>query len=204
MRRHIGLFDHFSLVAPIYELVIRPPDAEFLAELSNLRSANRLLDVGGGTGRVAVHLQGQSLETWVLDVSTGMLHQAVNKPGLVPCQGMAETLPFSDGSFDAIVVVDSFHHFAEHAQAARELVRVLAPGGRLVIEEPDVRRWSVKLVALGEKLALMRSHFFKPDALLQFFTLPSTTTTLHERPPNFWLVVEKTSEDLVSSQKFCT
>jgi len=36
-------------------------------------------------------------------------------------------------------------------------LRVLAPGGRLVIEEPDVERTPVRLIALAEKLALMRS-----------------------------------------------
>ena len=43
-----------------------------------------------------------------------------------------------------------------------ELLRVLKPDGRLVIEEPDIRKLPVRIVALLEKLFLMRSHFKSP------------------------------------------
>jgi len=68
-----------------------------------------------------------------------------------------------------MLVVDAFHHFGDHQMAARELLRVLRPGGRLVIEEPDIRRWPVKLIALGERLLLMRSRLFDAEALRRLF-----------------------------------
>ncbi len=51
------------------------------------------------------------------------------------------------------------------ARVARELVRVLKPGGRLVVEEFDVRRPAVRLMALGERLLLMGSRFLAPEEL---------------------------------------
>jgi len=43
------------------------------------------------------------------------------------------------------------------------------PGGRIIIEEPDIRNFRVKLLALGEKLALMRSHFLSPQQIFSLF-----------------------------------
>ena len=57
------------------------------------------------------------------------------------------------------------HHFNDHDTAIRELLRVLRPKGRLIIDEPDIKRFSVKVVALLEKLALMRSRFLPAEEI---------------------------------------
>ncbi len=41
----------------------------------------------------------------------------------------------------------------------------MKPGGRLLIEEPDIERLGAKFVAPGEKLALMRSHFYAAEQI---------------------------------------
>ncbi len=187
-------FDHFQVVAPIYDRVIRSRALDRLRTLAHLTTATLLLDVGGGTGRIAEGLRPYVRGICVLDRSFGMLHQATAKGGLAPCLGSAERLPFADGTFSSIVAVDTFHHFRGQSAAATELLRVLAPGGRLVIEEPDIRSPAVKLVAAGETLALMRSRFHPPAALRQYFATPTTQVFVVEQDPNYWLVVEKTRQ----------
>jgi demethylmenaquinone methyltransferase/2-methoxy-6-polyprenyl-1,4-benzoquinol methylase len=120
-----------------------------------------------------------------------MLQQAADKGRLTSCLGRAEALPFAEAAFTKIVAVDTFHHFQHQAGAACELLRVLAPGGRLVIEEPDIRQFPVKLIAFAETLALMRSHFRAPAALVRYFASPDTHVHVVEERPNFWAVVEK-------------
>ncbi|MBN1248010.1 MAG: methyltransferase domain-containing protein [Anaerolineae bacterium] len=191
MWRRLRLFDHFSLVAPFYDRVIRTKAIDRLRVLADLAEDDFVLDAGGGTGRIAQELRPHVRGICVLDRSLGMLAQAMAKDGLISCLGGVEALPFADHRFAKIVAVDTFHHFRQQDAAAAELLRVLAPGGRLVIEEPDIRQFSVKLVALGETLALMRSHFHPPAALVHYFSTPVTRVRVVEQAPNYWVVVEK-------------
>jgi ubiquinone/menaquinone biosynthesis C-methylase UbiE len=187
----VPYLDHFALVAPFYDRVFAGFDPARLRDLLAL-PAGRLLDVGGGTGRVTGALVGMTGLAVITDVSRAMLSGTRSKPGLRPARGHAERLPFPDGSFDRVLVVDAFHHFANHRQAAGELVRVLAPGGRLVVEEMNYERMPVKLVALGEKLLLMGSHFYRPDALRRLFEMRGDRVTVHtDDPTSVWVVVEK-------------
>jgi len=182
--------DHFGVLAPIYDRVIRAPDVGRLRALADLTASDRLLDMGGGTGRVLAHLRNGVAAAWIADASLGMLRQA-HERGLGTCQGYAEAAPFRDGAFTKIVAVDSFHHFPNQDGAAHELLRVLAPGGRLVIEEPDIRHFAVKLVALGERLAMMRSHFRYSEELVTLFTMPATSVSVHTGPHTYWIVIDK-------------
>jgi demethylmenaquinone methyltransferase/2-methoxy-6-polyprenyl-1,4-benzoquinol methylase len=159
------MIDHFGFLAPFYDRVIPPSDLSRLRERLRLPAAGRLLDAGGGTGRVASQLRHLVDEVIISDVSLSMLKQAQLKGNLRPAQAHAECLPFPDASFDRVVVVDALHHFCNQRDALGDLLRVLKPGGRLLIEEPDIHRPIVKLVALGEKIALMRSHFYSAEQI---------------------------------------
>ena len=183
------MFDHFDLLAPIYDRAIRFSRLERMLDFVNLPADGLLLDAGGGTGRVAAALRPYVREVLVADLSIGMLRQARRK-GLAGIITPAERLPFADGTFERIVMVDALHHVSHQGETVGELWRVLKPGGRLVIEEPDVRTWQVKLVALAEKLALMRSHFLSPPTIAALFP-PEARVTIETERWNAWLIVEK-------------
>jgi demethylmenaquinone methyltransferase/2-methoxy-6-polyprenyl-1,4-benzoquinol methylase len=183
--------DHFSLLAPFYDRIFAGLDPARLRELLAL-PAGRLLDVGGGTGRVAALLAGDVGQVVIADPSPGMLGGARAKSGLLPMRAQAERLPYRDGSFDRILIVDALHHFHSQRQAAPELLRVLAPGGRLVIEEMNYERLPVKFVALGEKLLLMGSRFYRAGDLGRLFEGAGRRVTVHaDHAVNVWVVVEK-------------
>jgi demethylmenaquinone methyltransferase/2-methoxy-6-polyprenyl-1,4-benzoquinol methylase len=146
---------------------------------------------------VAQALLGLADEVVVLDESAAMLQQAHLK-GLTVVQGRAERLPFADGAFARVLVVDAFHHLQDQRQATNELLRVLAPGGRIVIEEPNVERVVVRFVALAEKLALMRSHFCSPTAVVQLFESAGGRVRLERLGMSFWAVVERSQAGTVS------
>jgi demethylmenaquinone methyltransferase/2-methoxy-6-polyprenyl-1,4-benzoquinol methylase len=185
------LFDHFSLIAPFYDRAIRLGEINNFIRRAALPTHGWLLDAGGGTGRVTNALCEQAGHLVVADISMGMLAQAQSKGGLISVNAETERLPFPNSQFDRVIMVDALHHVADHAQTANELWRVLKPGGRIVIEEPDVRTLIVKLVALGEKIALMRSHFLAPPRIAALFTYENAQSHIETEGYNAWVIVEK-------------
>lgn len=183
----ISSLDHFSLIAPIYSRVTYSKTA-ILADLARLPVDGTLLDVGGGTGRVSAAVRDLVREAVISDVSFGMLREAT-RATLRPVCGGSEALPFADGSFERVIMVDALHHVLNHAETASEMFRVVKPGGLLVIEEPDIRTFGVKLIALAEKLLLMRSHFLSPDEIINLFDGSGTAVTTEDGTA--WVVIEK-------------
>ena len=95
----------------------------------------RVLDVGCGTGKFARVLAERGLaRVWGVDPSAEMLAEARERvPSSVGLKlGEAERLPFKGGAFDAAVLW-TVVHLIERPLAFAELLRVLAPGGRLAI-----------------------------------------------------------------------
>lgn len=185
------MFDHFGFLAPFYEFFIKPAPPEKLCHLIDLPTSGTLLDVGGGTGRVAQFMNERIDRVVVADLSFGMLQQARQKQGLQTVNSHSERLPFPDHSFDRIIMVDALHHVCDQAETAAALWRVLKPGGRIVIEEPDLGHFGVKLVALAEKLALMRSHFLSPDEIVSLFDNFGARTRIEKDGYISWVVIEE-------------
>jgi ubiquinone/menaquinone biosynthesis C-methylase UbiE len=184
-------FSHFDSLAPFYEAFIKPQSPQELLTLAALPVEGALLDVGGGTGRVTQFLRDMATSLIVVDPSWQMLKEAYKKGGLHPICSHAEKLPFPDSSFARIIMVDALHHVCNQRQTAQELWRVLQPGGRIVIEEPDVRTLTVRMIALAEKLALMRSHFLIPPQIARLFPYPDARVHIETKRSIAWIVVEK-------------
>lgn len=93
----------------------------------------RLLDAGCGTGLVALlaHLRGAAVTA--IDASAGMLAVARERlPDADLRVADIQDLPFADRAFDAVLAVNSLFFAPDMARAAREVARVVRPGGRVV------------------------------------------------------------------------
>ncbi|MDY6873910.1 MAG: methyltransferase domain-containing protein [Chloroflexota bacterium] len=189
-------FDHFDIIGPIYDHVFgRHTDYE-IVELAGIEPGQSVLDVAGGTGRVSVLFREQGAKVHLVDTAAGMLNQAREKGLRKLSLGESEHLPYATRRFDRVIIVDAFHHVADQGTTLKEMWRVLAPGGRLIIEEPDVRHFAVKLIRLGEKLLQMRSHFLAPDRIMAMAkTLQPDKVALVAEKGNAWVTIIKKISD---------
>jgi len=186
------IIDHFGLLAPHYDRLASFRRGERMAELLRLPTRGSILDAGGGTGRVAQHLAPQAGLAIVIDVSRPMLRQAVAKPSLVVVQAEVENLPLRRRSQARIVMVDAFHHLRDQERALAEMARVLEPGGRLVILEPDIHRLGARLIALAEQLLLMRSRFRRGEDIAGMATrLGLASRVERDGDGSVWIVAER-------------
>lgn len=97
-----------------------------------------LLDVGCGTGVLldALRRWGVTPERYAgADPSPEMLRMAAAKGAAGLACAPAEALPFRDGAFGAVVSVSAFHYWPAPLDGLREMARVLAPGGRVLMAD---------------------------------------------------------------------
>jgi demethylmenaquinone methyltransferase/2-methoxy-6-polyprenyl-1,4-benzoquinol methylase len=182
---------HFDILAPHYDRLSAGLVDSRLFRLVDLPPGGRLLDAGGGTGRKSSPFTSIAAQIVVADVSMGMLKEAGGKPGIQAIKAPAEALPFPSDHFDRVLMVDALHHVYDQARAAQELWRVTRLGGRIVIEEPDIRRRAVKLIAFFERIALMRSRFLSPGEIEALFTNNQAVIRTEVEGPNAWIIVDK-------------
>ncbi len=185
------LFDHFKWIAPYYDRLASAPDLDFWRRALRLPADGRLLDAGGGTGRVSHPLAGEVEQVVLVDETARMLVEAYQKPPLAPLLAQIERLPFGDASFSRVMMVDALHHVREQRRCAQELLRVLQPGGRLAVLEPDLGRNSGKFVAVVEKLLLMRTHLLTARQLSDLFTNPGVRVEVHQVREQVLLLVDR-------------
>ena len=124
---------------------------------------DRILDVGCGTGELlsrlaakfpAARLSGLDPVPAMLNIARGKLSSNVDLR-----EGWANSLPWSDDSFDVVVSCNMFHYITHPVDAIHEMGRVLRPGGQLVITDWCDDYFACRVCSLYLRLA--RRAYFK-------------------------------------------
>ena len=131
----------FSRNAQVYDRrhgAVLPGDAaQILAKAARIRPDAEILDVGAGTGRVAVALAGIGCRVIGVDPAQPMLRVLRNKAAGLPVRLVAAEgarLPFSASRFDAVVLARVLYLMPDWREVVCDVVRVLNFGGQILHE----------------------------------------------------------------------
>jgi len=131
----------FSGNAKVYDrrhgAVLSEDVVQRLAAAGAIRSGTNVLDIGAGTGRVAIGLAELGCDVVALEPALGMVETLQTKTGDLPIRliaGEGAQLPFFGGQFDVVVIARVLYLTADWRRVLREAHRVLTVGGRLLHE----------------------------------------------------------------------
>jgi ubiquinone/menaquinone biosynthesis C-methylase UbiE len=114
----------------------RRREFETLCTMLELAPTDSLLDVGSGDGFWTVRLARRVAHVTGLepdDALIGRARRLHNGTNVRYEEGVAESLPFADATFDKVVSVSSVEHFSDPIKGLHEMFRVLRVGGRMAI-----------------------------------------------------------------------
>ncbi len=137
-----SVLQEYARLAPLYErkwsFYVQATCRETLSRM-RITPTDSILDVGCGTGALLHHLLSNVPEADLagVDPSPEMLTMARNRlPVTIELkQGWAEEIPYSSDTFDTVVSCNMFHYIRQPQDALEETLRVLRPGGTLVISD---------------------------------------------------------------------
>lgn len=155
----------------------------------------RVLDIGAGPGVFTQQLLDRGASCCVVDLSPQMVatarRQCAGKPDVRFIVGDIDRLPFADGSFDIALCVGVLQYLPSLDFAIRELARVVAPDGKIIVTFPNetspLNRLHQGAVQIARRFGTLmtRSGVAAPD--------PSRLT-FREDVPNRWLSAGKVEE----------
>lgn len=106
--------------------------------VSPARGVHRVVEIGGGqSGLAAALYPGAEVLTIDLDPSFGARTDLYGTPGRRFAAGDATRLPVADATADVVTLFDVIEHIPDHATAVQEALRILAPGGSLLLTTPS-------------------------------------------------------------------
>jgi SAM-dependent methyltransferase len=117
----------------------------------DLPPGQRFLEIGCGEGANLHHITARATAAsiFAVDFSYAKVRFASKATKAKAASADATELPFRDRSFDAVLIRDLLHHVADRRAVLAEAVRVLRPGGRLTVIEPNGRNPIVAAMALA-------------------------------------------------------
>jgi len=163
------------------------------------REEDHVLDVGCGGGETLHRISGKLPVGMLKGIDYSMvsvsLSREINREDIESgkmdiLEASVESLPFSDGTFDKVVSVESFYFWPDPRKGLAEIYRVLKPGGTFMLvaeiydsdrlteeQKENIRKYNMNNPSIREYMDLFQETGF-------------TRTTVHTRDDKTWIAVE--------------
>jgi ubiquinone/menaquinone biosynthesis C-methylase UbiE len=160
---HTRMADSYNQNEPHFRPENRAKVRKVLEEIkARAKGAEKLLDLGCGTGFVIDLAKDLFREVHGVDVTQAMLDKVDRSSGNITLhKALAEEVPLPDASFDVVTAYSFIHHTADYWAVLREARRLLRPGGVLYVDlEPNKLFWE-RMEKLSAKDVAGCSAMFK-------------------------------------------
>ncbi|QAY64343.1 demethylmenaquinone methyltransferase [Xylanimonas allomyrinae] len=138
-----GIAERYDLVNDLVSLGQDRRWRRLVREAVAAAPGEKVLDLAAGTGTSSEPFELDGAHVVPSDISLGMLTVGKRRrPDLPFVAGDATALPFADGAFDAVTISFGLRNVVDTAGALREMLRVVRPGGRLVVCEFSTPTWA--------------------------------------------------------------
>jgi ubiquinone/menaquinone biosynthesis C-methylase UbiE len=157
------LIETFDAIAPHFDITRYKPWPESKRFISTLEKGSMVLDLGCGNGRNSIYLAKEEKDVVGLDFSSALLKIVSNKvewkdvrEKVKLIEGDCSSLPFKNGSFDAVLYIATLHHLPtpkERLNSLLEIKRCLKPEGRVLVSA-----WAQEQEKFREELAISKEN----------------------------------------------
>lgn len=130
-----------------------------IRDVLELQGNEVVIDIGGGTGRLAEYLSQSCRVVYVLDESKGMLSKVRANSRVVTTLGNALDAPFDSNWADVVVISDVLHHIENQSALIEEITRVLKKDGKLLILDFEKKHIKTKILRAFEYILFGRLYF---------------------------------------------
>ena len=151
-------YDKFMAIFKLYKL-------EEIKVAANLEGDEVVVDLGGGTGRLAQYISNSCRTVYVLDESDKMLLKVKHSENLISINGNALKTPFEDKSIDTVIMSDVFHHIKEQEELIVEINRMLKHGGKIVILDFNKKHIKTRILRAFEFILFGKLYFRTKDEI---------------------------------------
>lgn len=187
MKKFDRVYKHYDNFIKLFNL----NKMDEIKDILELKGEEIVLDIGGGTGKLAEYISDDCKLIYVLDESKGMLTKVEANTRVVPVLGDGLNTNFDNNSMDIVILSDILHHIEDQQRLIEEIYRVLKKNGKLIILEFEKKHLKTKILRAFEFTLFGKLYFRTSKDVINLISDKFTITKFIDKKYFFIIRGEK-------------